>query len=400
MYPFASLPENLAAFSRVLNRDYGYRVGPRELQDAARALEVIPLGSERAVRDALRPVLGSTREQTILFDQAFDTFFHGAGAASGSALERRQPTRTPVPSDRASERRHIALDGLEAPEDEEPARRIGEVFDIEPGDDEHENEEGARLRARYSPLEGAGPAPELGPVDSAWRQAARTFVRRIEAGRSRRWRSAPRGPRFDLRRTLRTSLHTGGEVLLMRWRARPRRRPSFVLLIDGSRSMSTLVQPALRLAVALAGATSSLEVFAFSTALRRVTPEVRRAASGRRTRLPGLAQAWGGGTSIGLCLADFTRRFGERLLASNTVVIVVSDGLDAGAPNVLAETMARLRRLAASVIWLNPLVDTEGYQPTAVGMRAAWPHVSTFDWVDGPDDLRRLARMVRPHRPA
>jgi len=394
MYPFASLPENLAAFCRVLNRDYAYRVGPRELQDAARALGVVPLGSERAVRDALRPVLGASREQAVVFDQAFDAFFHATDAGPG-ASDVRTTDREPPAAARASERRHLALDAAEPATRDEPAGDVSEVIDVEPGEDEEEDEEGARLRARYSPLEGASPAPELGPVDSSWRDAARTFVRRIEAGRSRRWRSAPRGPRFDLRRTLRTSLHTGGEVLLMRWRARPRRRPSFVLLVDGSRSMSTLVQPALQLAVALAGATSSLEVFAFSTTIRRVTPDVRLAAAGLQRRPPGLAQAWGGGTSIGLCLADFTRRFGERLLAPNTVVIVVSDGLDAGAPNVLAEVMARLSRLAASVIWLNPLVDTEGYEPTAVGMRAARPHVSTFTWVGNAEDLRRLARTVR-----
>jgi uncharacterized protein with von Willebrand factor type A (vWA) domain len=63
MYPFASLPANLAAFCRVLNRDYHYRIGPRELQDAARALEVVPIGSERAVRDTLRPVLASRSRQ-------------------------------------------------------------------------------------------------------------------------------------------------------------------------------------------------------------------------------------------------------------------------------------------------------------------------------------------------
>jgi len=398
MYPFASLPDNLAAFGQVLNRDYGYRVGPRELQDAARALEVVPIGSERAVRDALRPVLGSTREQAVLFDRAFDAFFHGAGVGSRSALERDTPSRTPASSERTSDRRRIALDSGEPPEESEQSSQVGEVFDVEPDEDGSEEERAARLRARYSPLEGAGPEPELEPVGSQWRDAARTFVRRIETGRSRRWRSAPRGPRFDLRRTLRTSLHTGGEVLLMRWRARPRRRPSFVLLIDGSRSMSTLVQPALQLAVALAGATSSLEAFVFSTALRRVTPDVRLAAGGSRRRLPGLAQAWGGGTSIGLCLADFTRRFGERLLVPHAVVIIVSDGLDTGAPNVLAETMARLARLTGSVIWLNPLIGTAGYEPTAVGMRAARPHVSTFDWVDAPEDLRRLARIVRVRR--
>lgn len=397
MFPFAGLPENLAAFCRVLNGSYGYRVGPRELQDAARALVTVPLGDERAVRDALRPVLSTRRDEALAFDEAFRAFFYstpGRGPAGGPPPRPRE--RRPA----ASRRRGRRL-AEEPPRESDAAAGGGDVSDVEPADDENNAEAeqaAARLRARYSPLEAAGEAPHVGPVDARWREAARAFVRRIEAGRARVWRPARRGPRFDLRRTLRTALPTGGEVLLTRWRARPRRRPRFVLLIDGSRSMSTFVRPPLRLAVALAGASPNLDVFVFSTALARITPEVGLAALGQKRRLPALQSAWGGGTSIGACLTEFARRFGERLLARHTVVIIASDGLDTGAPEVLRDVMARLRRLTAGVIWLNPLIDTPGYQPTALGMRTARPYVTTLTWVEDAAGLRRLAGELRLRR--
>jgi hypothetical protein len=143
-----------------------------------------------------------------------------------------------------------------------------------------------------------GSAAILEPVGRDWREAASMLVSRVHAGLSRRWRPAKQGRRFDLRRTLRTSLATGGEVVAPRWRARPHRRPRLAVLIDGSRSMEAHVRPALQMAVALAGVTLNVEVFTFSTALRRITRDVRRAAAGERVRLE-LHDAWGGGTTIG-----------------------------------------------------------------------------------------------------
>jgi uncharacterized protein with von Willebrand factor type A (vWA) domain len=162
------------------------------------------------------------------------------------------------------------------------------------------------------------------------------------------------------------------------------------VLIDGSRSMSEYARTALRMAVAIATSTPRVEVFTFSTALQRVTEDVRRAAAGERRRLDRLHHAWAGGTTIGACLADFLRRFGDRLIARETVVVIASDGLDVGAPGLLQDTMRDLARRSAGVIWLNPLLETAGYEPTARGMRAARPFIGTFASVSGPASLARL----------
>jgi uncharacterized protein with von Willebrand factor type A (vWA) domain len=248
----------------------------------------------------------------------------------------------------------------------------------------------------YSPLDAdALDAPELPRVERAWRDAARSLVRRLHLGLSRRWLPASQGRRFDLRRTWRAALQTGGETLSPRWLRRPRRAPRFVLLVDGSRSMSAHTRVALQMAVAMASATMRIEVFTFSTGLQRVTDEVRRAAAGERRRLDDLHHAWAGGTSIGACLRDFLRRFGERLVGRDTVVVIASDGLDVGAPNLLRDAMRELQRRSAGVIWLNPLLETEGYEPTAGGMRAARPYVTTFTSVNDALGLVRLSRSIR-----
>ena len=323
MYPFASLPENLAAFCTALRRRHGFHIGPGELHDAARALEVVPLADERAVRHALRPILSGTADDATAFDPAFTRFFFpGAagvpqdrlppddaepGAESGGSDTEAARARRPAVSD--------------ADPDDRPGLGSGQLTPLESSDDSSEKAS-VFAPSNYSPLEADGPeAPELPRLEHLWGEAARIFVRRLQLGLSRRWQPAARGRRFDLRRTLRAGLQTGGETLSPRWRRRPRRTPRLVLLVDGSRSMSGYTPTALQIAVALASATLRVEVFTFSTRLQRVTDEVRRAAAGERRRLGWLPHAWAGGTSIGSCLRDFLQRYGERMVGRDSVVI-------------------------------------------------------------------------------
>ena len=397
MYPFASLPENLAAFCSTLRGRHGFRIGPGELHDAARALDVVDLADERAVRHALRPILGGTLDEVTIFDAAFTKFFfpRPEGPRQDQMPSTRREPGTDADGRETDARRARPAPPSAADADEAFGPGGGPMTPFESTGDGLE-EAPLFAPSSYSPLDAhASDAPELPRVEQAWRDAARSFVRRLHLGLSRRWRPARQGRRFDFRRTLRAGLQTGGEALSPRWLRRPRRAPRFVLLVDGSRSMSAHARTALQMAVAMASATMRIEVFTFSTGLQRVTHEVRRAARGERRRLEGLHHAWAGGTSIGACLRDFLRRFGERMVGRDTVVMITSDGLDVGAPDVLRDAMRELHRRSAGVVWLNPLLETPGYEPTAAGMRAARPYITTFASIDDQAGLARLSRVVR-----
>jgi uncharacterized protein with von Willebrand factor type A (vWA) domain len=330
------------------------------------------------------------------FDRAFDAFFHPKSIGpQGSPPQGRGELDTGTPG-REPARRGVEVQP-EPPPDESATAGPGPATVVDVA--EAQNEDTASLlRSNASPFEGDLEPPDLTPVDRSWRDAAAAFVRRVQTASSRRWKPALRGARFDLRRTLRSSLHTGGEPVRARWQARPRLRPGFVVIVDGSRSMSAYTTPALQTAVAIASVTTKVEVFVFSTALERITRDARRAAAGERRPLPELHMprgAWGGGTGIGQCLRDFIHRFGDRSLGRDTVVIIMSDGLDVGSPDVLRQAMAELHRRSAAIVWLNPLIETPGYEPTATGMRVARAAVSTFSSVRDVAGLRRLAGQVR-----
>jgi uncharacterized protein with von Willebrand factor type A (vWA) domain len=398
MYPFSSLPENLAAFCETLRRQHAFHIGPGELHDAARALDVVNIADERAVRHALRPILVSRLDDIAVFDTAFTKFFlRDPEGVPGDELPstRREPGSGPDGPAAEADRARRALP-TDADADEAAGPSGGSMVATESTDDVR-GEAAMLARTSYSSLEAiASDTPELPSIEQAWRDAAWVFVRRLHLGLSRRWRPSSRGRRFDLRRTLRASLQTGGEALSARWLQRPRQAPRIVLLVDGSRSMGAYAPTTLKVAVALASATMRVEVFTFSTRLERVTVDVRRAAAGEsRRHLDRLHEAWAGGTAIGACLRDFLRRFGERMVGRQTVVIIASDGLDVGAPDLLRDSMRDLHRRSAGVVWLNPLLETKGYEPTAAGMRAARPYITTLTAIGDESSLVRLSRLVR-----
>jgi uncharacterized protein len=395
MHPFGSLPNNLVAFGDVLRREYGFAIGPRELHDAARVLEIVDLADESVVRNALRPILSKTRENARIFDQAFSKFFFPRppgvpplrrlgrrewGEETGQTEKRFQDGSGVPPARVEAEGGEQAGGATIAPLAAEKPELVPALF----------------ARAGYSPreVEAMEESPQIGPIAPAWRNAARLLVRRLHLGLLRRWHPAARGPRFDLRRTLRRSLQTGGEAITARWLRRPRRTPRFVLFIDGSRSMAPYTQTALHVAVAIASVTMRVEVFAFSTGLVSITKDVRRAAAGEMRSLHRLQHAWAGGTTIGRCLRDFLRRFGGRITSADTVLIIVSDGLDVGEPDVLRQAMSELHKRSAGVVWLNPLAETTGYEPSAEGMRAARPFITTFSAANDVAGFARLSRLV------
>jgi len=196
--------------------------------------------------------------------------------------------------------------------------------------------------------------------------------------RSRRRRAARRGTP-DLRRTLRRSFRTAGDPLDRAWRARRVRPRRLVLVLDVSGSMADYSRALLMFSHAVLRSDRRFEAFCFGTRLTRVTRALATAELDEALRRASAEVVdWNGGTRIGESLKRFLDEFGHRGLARGSVVVICSDGLDVGDPNLLAEQMARLSRLAHRVFWLNPLKEDPAYEPLARGMHAALPHVDVF----------------------
>jgi uncharacterized protein with von Willebrand factor type A (vWA) domain len=183
----------------------------------------------------------------------------------------------------------------------------------------------------------------------------------------------------DLRRTLRRSFRTGGEPLDRRFRARRRRSRRLVLVLDVSGSMADYSRALLVFAHAALRADRRWEAFCFGTRLTRVTRALAVTRPDEALERAAMEVVdWNGGTRIGESLKGLLDEYGHRGLVRGAVVVLCSDGLEVGDPELLAEQMARLSRLAYRVIWLNPLKGDAAYEPLARGMHAALPYVDLF----------------------
>jgi uncharacterized protein with von Willebrand factor type A (vWA) domain len=370
----AALSGEVAAFTAFLRTEYGFGAGQGETQEALRAAELIGIADERRLRHAWRLVYSTTREEAERFDDAFAAFFRAPRGVRQPPPRARRPRAQPEASANDDARRP-------AEGNDDAATRWTE------------------LRARFSPGIGHSAMPQL-EADGLDRLLALAdrLIARTRIAQARRWRAHPRGTRVDLRRTVRASLATGGEPLVLRRAAHPLRHARFVLLIDGSRSMAPHAAPILHFAHALARRTRRAHAFVFSTALRDITAELRNPQL-PRTGLPLLGEAWGGGTRIGANLAAFVRGAHARLVRADTIVLIYSDGLDVGDLDLLEGALRTLRGRAAAVVWLNPHAGTAGFAPQAGGMRRALPYLDALlpaandaDLAALPDALAKLLR--------
>jgi uncharacterized protein with von Willebrand factor type A (vWA) domain len=225
------------------------------------------------------------------------------------------------------------------------------------------------------------------------------LARRGPTRRSRRLRAVrTRGVRPDLQRTLRASLRWGGEPLDRRWREPSSKPRKLVLICDVSGSMATYARVLLQYMHAAVATHRRVEAFAFGTRLTRLTRELDvRDPDRALARAAEAVEDWSGGTRIGHALSVLNREYGRRL-GRGAVVVILSDGWDRGEPELLADEMARLRRSAHRVVWLNPLKASAGYEPLARGMAAALPHTDHFLAGNSLASLAELATILEETR--
>lgn len=317
-----------------------------------------------------RVTLVSGSEQIEKFDRVFGHVF---GELADQAEARGDPGAAQT-SRRPRQRSEESSDdgrGSGAPGRSGDDRRIGddetadgETLAMTASSDEHLN------RADYA---------ALSPFELVALRTLMAEMRVAPAQRiRRRTRRSSRGERLDMRATIRRSRRTGGDPVERTLRRRTKRPRQLVMIADVSGSMEPYARAYLQLLHCAAGGANA-ETFVFATRLTRLTRQLRiRNPNVALQRAAASAPDWAGGTRLGQALKAFNDGWGRRGLARGAVVLIVSDGWDSGDPNVVAEQMGRLSRLAHKVVWVNPRKQSPAYQPLAGGMAAALPHVDEF----------------------
>jgi uncharacterized protein len=355
-------------------RAQGTRVGVGEVLAGHRALAAIDAGSREQARLALRAVMCADRADLERFELAFVSVFGrealpdpGGPLADLGAIEREALPHAAIPA--------------------APSPQLMEMAESQAVPAAWSDVELLREKdfAQYTDVEMAL-AREL--IARLARRGPSRLSRRTRPVRRRR------GHQPDLRRVLRASLRTAGEPIERHWRA-PQQRPRQVVMVcDVSGSMTPYARMLLQYMHASVAARRRVEAFVFGTRLTRITNELEGRDHDRALeRATAAVSDFSGGTRIGAALAELNRTHGRRI-GRGAVVVILSDGWDRGDPELLDAEMARLRRSAHRLVWLNPLAAHPDFEPLTRGMRAAVPHTDELLAGNSLASLEELASIL------
>ena len=381
------LTERVTDFARLLRRA-GLPTGPGDVLNAVGALASVDVTRPDEFYWALQAVFVRRGEHRPIFYEAFRLFWSDRPPTNAVLEELLSLSKVPVPAP-SPLRRRLAEAWTEGGPGAGPERERVEVD----------------LRMTYSERE-ALREKDFEQMSVTEIEAAREAIARMRLPvrdlPTRRRRANPTGSEVDLRRTLRATLRAGGATIPLEWRARRRRPPPLVALCDISGSMSGYTRMLLHFLHALTNDRDRVHTFLFGTRLTNATRHLRhRDGDVALERLRLVVKDWDGGTRIGSCIEEFNRSWSRRVLGQGAVVLLITDGLDREGGEGLGAAMDRLHRSCRRLIWLNPLLRYEEFQPEAQGIRAILPHVDDFRPVHSLNSLRELAQVLTlPTTPA
>jgi uncharacterized protein with von Willebrand factor type A (vWA) domain len=359
--PAGRTADNIIGFARAL-RTAGVPVGPGAAIDAVNAIQLVEIGNRADVFATLQAIFVKRHEHALIFTQAFDLFFRAADEWKqmlDSVPLPDQPRKKPPPASRRVQEAFSQSQITETPQAKAEEIRLS-VSDKE-----------ILQKKDFAQMTAA----EIAEVTRA---IADMKLPQAEL-RTRRYRPDARGLRLDMRRTLRGSLRTGGDIVDIYRLGRIEKPAPIVALLDISGSMSEYTRLFLHFLHAITDARKRVSVFLFGTRLTNVTRALRaRDPDEALASCSSAVEDWAGGTRIATSLHTFNKLWGRRVLGQGAIVLLISDGLEREADARLAFEMDRLHRSCRRLIWLNPLLRYGGFEPKAQGIKMMLPHVDEF----------------------
>lgn len=382
--PTGQIADNVVGFARAL-RAAGIPVGPGAVIDAMNAMQLINIGNRADVFATLEAIFVKRHEHALIFAQAFDLFFRAAEDWKHMLDSVPLPDhaqKKPPPASRRVQEALAQPSMREEPQVQEQDLRLS-VSDKE-----------VLQKKDFAQMTAAEIAEAMRAVD-------RMRLPQAEL-KTRRYQVDARGLKLDMRRTLRRSLRTGGDIVDIQRLGRIEKPAPIVALLDISGSMSEYTRLFLHFLHAITDARKRVSVFLFGTRLTNVSRSLReRDPDEALASCSAAVEDWAGGTRIATSLHTFNKLWARRVLGQGAIVLLISDGLEREADTKLAFEMDRLHRSCRRLIWLNPLLRFSGFEAKAQGIKMMLPHVDEFRPVHNLSSIEALVKAlsspVPPH---
>jgi uncharacterized protein with von Willebrand factor type A (vWA) domain len=380
------ITQHVISFGRVLRRA-GLEIGTGQIMDALLALDLIGLRRKEDVYQALYSIFVTRQENQEIFNQAFEIFW-------------RSPSRIPAIMS-------LLLPKLELPESarkKESLRVRQALAEKEKPESlprqprEQEKKEVLDLVLTYSPQE-VMRKKDFAEFSAEEVLLAKRFLSEMRwplpPKHTRRRIPDAKGQLLDLRRTIRKSMRHQGEMVKLSWHGRNAKPRRLVIICDISGSMERYSRLLLHFMHTMTRGLQQVETFVFGTRLTRITRYLRLHDIDDAIRsVSRIVNDWAGGTKIGASLKEFNFLWARRVLRSGAVVMIISDGWDRGDIPLLKREMERLSKSCYRLLWLNPLLGYEDYEPLTQGIQTALPHIDHFLPMHNLESLVQLGQIL------
>jgi len=364
-------------------RNNNFRVGVAEQIDALKVAEYCYISDKYVFKLGLKALICSGYDDWKKFDEMFDAYW-----MSSNTKQFVQANQSPAAKKKSPEQQKQPADENK---NQTPKPSSADTAAQQDADDIPQasgSKEGASSRSNLAKedFQSIKDPDEMRKMERLIERLAKQMKKRI----SRRYQYQANKGKIDLRKTLRKSLSYGGTPLeLCRKRLKPQ-TPKLIIIVDVSRSMAMYSFLFLRFARGLISVFKDVQAYAYNTQLLAITDALKQTDLMRvRNSLAMMAEGWSGGTKIGESLHKFNQQYGQSV-NKRSLVIIVSDGLDAGSSDELTSEMQKLKRRCKKIVWLNPLLGNEGYEPVAAGMAAALPFIDLFAPANNLESLAAL----------
>lgn len=368
----STITESIVAFSQFV-RNHGLNIGVEETELALQAAKGQLLTGRENFKHALKIIFCTNPEERQLYEKLFSLYWDTNPI---DLRETKNKTTLQGTVEKKTNRSLVMLGRGKTDEETAEAKNVSGA-----------NEAERLQKTDFSKIQ---------EIDSKLLDeiAAKLFKEMAFRLRRRMKESRQQGP-INLRRTIRRSIGYGGEPMELFHRSQKKKKHRLIVLLDVSGSMDKYSFYLLRFVCALRENFRQAEAFVFSTSLIRISKALQHNyLEAVLSAISQKADNWSGGTKIGDCLRQFNDQYGKRMLNGLPFVIILSDGLDTGAPELLGSELKKIKRKSKKTIWLNPLKAMRGYRPAARGMSEAMPLIDEFYSAHNLESLLALEKIL------
>ncbi|MDC0074286.1 VWA domain-containing protein [Alphaproteobacteria bacterium] len=373
--------KNIIYFARIL-RKAGFNIGTREILLSIDSIRIINISNKEDFFWALHSVFVNKKADSYIFKLAFEIFW--------------KKSIINLPQNNS-----LINNAINSNEVENYNQRIAHAFFNNSGEEKKTNEikeKSLNYTLTHSNKEKLKKIDfetmNKEELDSA-KKAINSFNLSFTKITTRRFKKSKTGKYIDINTTIKSATKNLNSGILLNYKSKIRTPPPLVVICDISGSMSKYSRMFMHFMHAISNKKSKVFTFVFGTRLTNITHNLKHSdVDLALDKVSKQVKDWSGGTRMNSCMHEFNIKWAKRVLSHGSIVLMMSDGLDRENNLNLGKEIKRIKDSCRHLIWLNPLLRYEKYEPIASGAASIYPYVDELKTIHNIDSMAELCKVL------